>query len=551
MRWLVWLLCLCFLILFPCGPARGQSSEELLTALAEAETERERYGLLYQLTRNYTSGDFRDAPTAVQYGEKAYNSAKTLRDPKLMAAAAYALALAYKRDKNPGRAETYFRIASQQAMKTGNAGLILKATAERTRIASRRQRYRDAVKINEDALDYFTQDGNDIETLRARLEIEEAELRRRRAEVEEATTSLSREVERLEGEKNSLESANQDLERRNRSSTATLREREEELMRTQEEKQRVEERVAESRQEIRSLSREALEQRAVAAQAREELAEEALVRQAAEVDKLRAEALAAEQGEQRNRALAIGGVAGLLALSLALFAIVKIRSSRKLSRANEALDEARRRSDDLLENILPVEIARELKATGEAQPQRFEDATVLFCDFVNFTQISEQLGPDHLVRELDVCFRAFDEIVGRYEDVEKIKTIGDAYLAAGGLSQRKSVPYNMVATAIGMQEFLARRGAERQRQGLPFFTARIGLHTGPVVGGVVGARKFAYDIWGDTVNVAARVEAAGEPGRINVSESTYNLIRYRYDCDYRGKLEAKNKGMIDMYFVKH
>jgi len=138
----------------------------------------------------------------------------------------------------------------------------------------------------------------------------------------------------------------------------------------------------------------------------------------------------------------------------------------------------------------------------------------------------------------------------KYPGVEKIKTIGDAYMAASGLSTRKSVPNDIVNAAIDMQRFLREEGEKRAQLGLPYFTGRIGMHTGPVVAGVVGARKFAYDIWGDTVNVASRMEAKSEPGRVNVSESTYDLIKYKFRCTYRGKVEAKNKGLIDMYFVE-
>jgi adenylate cyclase len=202
-----------------------------------------------------------------------------------------------------------------------------------------------------------------------------------------------------------------------------------------------------------------------------------------------------------------------------------------------------------LKNILPVHIAEELKTTGKARARRFPEATVLFCDFVNFTKTAERLGPEALVQELDVCFKAFDKIMDRYDGVEKIKTIGDAYMAASGLSTRKSLPNDLIRAALEMQRFLNKERAKREQLGLPFFTGRIGLHTGPVVAGVVGARKFAYDIWGDTVNVASRIESKSEPGQVNISESTYHLIKYTFRCTYRGKVEAKNKGLIDMYFV--
>jgi adenylate cyclase len=141
-------------------------------------------------------------------------------------------------------------------------------------------------------------------------------------------------------------------------------------------------------------------------------------------------------------------------------------------------------------------------------------------------------------------------IISQYPDIEKIKTIGDAYMCACGLNDHTSSPDNLIRAALEMQEFLSEQRAERMRMGKPFFEARIGMHTGPVVAGVVGVNKFAYDIWGDTVNIAARMESQCEEGRINISETTYNLVRYTFECSYRGKVEAKNKGAIDMYYVE-
>ena len=190
-----------------------------------------------------------------------------------------------------------------------------------------------------------------------------------------------------------------------------------------------------------------------------------------------------------------------------------------------------------------------LKENGKATAQKFNEATVLFSDFKNFTKISEILNPEQLVKELDDCFKAFDFIISQYEDIEKIKTIGDAYMCASGLIDRKSIPLNMIKAAKEMQEFLEETKQEKIKKGLPYFEARIGIHTGPVVAGVVGVNKFAYDIWGDTVNIAARMEGNCEVGKVNLSETTYRLVKYNYDCEYRGKIAAKNKGEIDMYYV--
>jgi len=257
---------------------------------------------------------------------------------------------------------------------------------------------------------------------------------------------------------------------------------------------------------------------------------------------------------ERTNFLRISGIglASLLLISLLTYGRfrAKKRSARQLASKNEIIEQERKRSEDLLLNILPAAIAAELKEKNKAQARRFEEVTVLFSDFQNFTSIAEQLGPEELVEELDKCFKAFDHIIDQYEDVEKIKTIGDAYMCACGLSERASIPGNMVRAALHMQDYLAEYKAIRQRQGKPYFEARIGLHTGPVIAGVVGTRKFAYDIWGDTVNIAARMEGQSEPGRINISESTFQKVRYQFDCRPRGRIYAKNKGDVPMYFIE-
>lgn len=224
------------------------------------------------------------------------------------------------------------------------------------------------------------------------------------------------------------------------------------------------------------------------------------------------------------------------------------KQRRILQEKNHQIEDERQRSDELLLNILPAAIATELKMDGKAKARRYEQACVLFVDFYSFTKISEQLTPEELVDQLDTYFKAFDFIIGQYK-LEKIKTIGDAYMVASGLSDRITSPLSIVKAALEMQEFLADMRDEKQKENKPFFEARMGIQIGPVVAGVVGVKKFAYDIWGDTVNTAARMQEACEPGHINVTEQIYNEIRYTFNCHYRGKFPAKNKGDIDMYYV--
>jgi class 3 adenylate cyclase len=222
--------------------------------------------------------------------------------------------------------------------------------------------------------------------------------------------------------------------------------------------------------------------------------------------------------------------------------------NKRIQIQNREIEEERRKSDVLLRNILPDEVAEELKTRGYATPHNYESATVVFTDFVNFTQLSTQLTPKQLIDELDACFLAFDEICDRH-GLEKIKTIGDAYMCAGGLPiPNETHPFDAVRAALDMCDWLKTRN--RDNPNAIFRYMRIGIHTGPVVAGVIGKNKFAYDIWGDAVNLASRLEALGEPNRINISEETAEAVKGQFKVSYRGKKEVHNKGLVGMYFVE-
>lgn len=249
----------------------------------------------------------------------------------------------------------------------------------------------------------------------------------------------------------------------------------------------------------------------------------------------------------------IGGAIALLLLAALLFNRnrIRARANLELSNKNVAIERERARADRLLQNILPEKTAQELILHNAVQPVRYESVTVLFSDFVGFTTIAELVPPEDLIAELDACFRLFDSIMEKH-GLEKIKTIGDAYMCAGGLPTPNSThAVDMVEAAIEMQHGLQQLMRSKPNDGKPVFEMRIGIHTGPVVAGVVGSHKFAYDIWGDTVNTAARLEQGSLAGKINISETTYQQVHHLYNCTFRGNLAAKNKGEIAMYFVEY
>jgi len=261
---------------------------------------------------------------------------------------------------------------------------------------------------------------------------------------------------------------------------------------------------------------------------------------------LEKEAEILELNEKRQKIIkyisfAIAGL--ILLLAMALF-----RRYKYVRKTNRIIEEEKDRSEKLLLNILPEETANELKENGKVQAKQFSAVTVLFTDFVGFTKYSENLSPEALVETIGFYFSKFDEIIKKY-GLEKIKTIGDAYMCAGGLPfPTEDHAHKMMLAAFEIAEFVDKT-KKNEEAAEKLFDIRIGINTGPVVAGVVGSTKFAYDIWGDTVNVASRMESMSESGKINISENTYNLVKDDFDCQFRGEIEAKNRGKLKMYFV--
>jgi class 3 adenylate cyclase len=257
-----------------------------------------------------------------------------------------------------------------------------------------------------------------------------------------------------------------------------------------------------------------------------------------------------EDRNRRNFLLFVAALSLLLVVFVAWAYIVKRKGVRVLSQKNRQIVEEKQKSEKLLLNILPETIAHELKEHGKTRPQRHENATVMFTDFEGFTKFSEKHSPEDLVHLVDHYFQAFDQVMHKYH-IEKIKTIGDAYMCVAGIPESKeNHAALMIQAAFEFREIVQQVAEEKQKSGQPFLQMRIGIHSGPLVAGVVGTKKFAYDVWGDSVNIAARMEQHSVAGSINVSESVYLQTKDLFDFEYRGEMEAKNKGKMKMYFVK-
>ena len=246
-------------------------------------------------------------------------------------------------------------------------------------------------------------------------------------------------------------------------------------------------------------------------------------------------------------------ILAILFFAYRLFIRRHIREQERLERIiaerTEELMVEKEKTDNLLANLLPKGTADELMEKGKATRKKFNFVTVLFSDIQGFTRIAEEINPDILIDELDKFFFKFDNVVEKY-NIEKIKTIGDAYMCAGGIPRRnRTNPVEVILAALEMQQYMVEMKEEQLKRGLIFWDIRVGIHTGTVIAGVVGQKKLSYDIWGDTVNIASRMESSGEPEKINISGVTYDYVKDFFICEYRGRMPVKYKGDLDMYFV--
>jgi class 3 adenylate cyclase len=252
--------------------------------------------------------------------------------------------------------------------------------------------------------------------------------------------------------------------------------------------------------------------------------------------------------ELRNQKIQKAFITAALVL-IFIIAFGIYRNYRSKVKTNIILDKQKAEIEGLLLNILPSEVAAELQQNGSATPRFYDQVSVLFTDFKGFTLIADALSPQEVVSELNSCFIAFDNIIEKY-NLEKIKTIGDSYMCAGGIpTEDADHPVNIIQAGLEIRDWMKAMNKRRIDARLQSWELRIGIHVGPAVAGVVGRKKYAYDIWGSTVNIASRMESSGEPGFVNISAAAHGLVKHRYECVYRGKVYAKNIGEIDMYFV--
>ncbi len=528
--------CLLLLLLPTLLPAQAPSVASLRKELEQATTEREKMNLHLDLAEAlFRTNSRKNFDQAIRHAKMANQLAVDLGNAGMSAQASFLLGRIYERKRDYRNAEVWYKSALTFAKQARDADLIIKSVEARSKLAVKDRNYRRAYQINQEAFNYFKSRGNSISEMDRENERILARYERERKALEAQLEALRRERDRLSADKTQLAERSQQLEQQVEQVEEAITEKEQQI-----------EEVARQKQQAEYVAR--LRKKQIdALQLARELDSLTLVQTRMQLENTR---LANER--TRYLFLLLAALAFIVLILAATFFFrlrAKQRTARQLAEKNRQIEEERKRSDELLLNILPAPIATELKEKGKATARRYEQATILFADFRNFTKVAERLSPEQLVAEIDYIFKGFDHIIGQYDDIEKIKTIGDAYMCASGLDDRKRFPLNIVNAALEMQEFLAELAEQRKAKGLPWFEARIGLHTGPVVAGVVGVRKFAYDIWGDTVNIAARMESASEPGKVNISETTYRLVKYSFECTYRGKIEVKNKGQLDMYYV--
>ncbi len=508
----------------------AQSASTLESKLKRAKSKSDQMELKYELAKIYNkSGSSRGK--AALYAKEAYLLAKDKGDYFMLAQIGYLDGTIHANNRDALRAQARYKTAKANAIKAGDSNLAKQILESSAKLHSDSGKFKEAYYATREALNLNVKTSGSSRRVQNNLVNDNATLDYKNRELIKDNERLTKELNTLKGIKGGGDGGIKIGD---------------ETVLTREEAARQRERLA----EIETLESKNAESEAKRARLEKKYA-------ALSKEDLEKEALLSETRLDNERASNFNKILGLALGSLLIFAILLFgrlnanrKSKKELEEKNKLIAEEQKKADDLLLNILPEPIAQELKANGRAKAQKINDASVLFTDFENFSGIAEKMSPEVLVDELDHCFKGFDYIIGQYPSIEKIKTIGDAYMCASGLNGKTHRADELVKAALEMQTFLEEYKIDRQQRSRPFFEARIGIHSGPVVAGVVGFNKFAYDIWGDTVNLASRMESNGVAGQVNISSSTYQKVRHIFRCEARGKITAKNLGQVDMYFVQ-
>ncbi len=516
----------------------AQSVGELQSKLNRSNSKSEKMNLCYQIAEKLLNSN---PAQAADYAHRASLLASELGEKRRETDAIFLAGEAYYRRRDYVNAAGRFNQAWNTARNYGIRDVALNSMQRLEDIATKQNDLREALKWSHETVNYLKNSGaggtrTSSSTAETRL------LEARVAALESQNANLINQLQNTTGQTQNLETVYQtQLREVQEKNLEEINKREQTITQISQEKQRSDSVSRTASQMVQTMTKEQMAASIVRVEQEKEIQDQK--RQLAE-----AELAQKISDNQRNLAAMIASIVFVFAGAFYLRYRAKRRTADDLAEKNKIIDQEQKKSDNLLLNILPPAIATELKANNKVAARQYDQATVMFIDFTGFTYVAEHLPPEGLVEELDYCFSNFDRIIGQYR-IEKIKTVGDAYICASGLSDMNASPSDMVKAALEIQDFLLHHKAERQSQGLLHFEARVGIHTGPVVAGVVGKKKFAYDIWGDTVNIAARMEEACEPGRVNVSEAAHWLAKYEFEWQYRGKIAAKNKGAMDMYYV--
>ena len=517
-------------------PANAQSISELEAKYNKSGSKSERMNLAYQIAEKSLSAS--NAKKASDFANRASQLATEIGDKRREADATFLSAEAEYRLRNFKEASSRFMHSWNAARNYGLRGVALSSTEKLQDIALKQNDYREALKWSRETVNYLKDSGGGVRgggDAQRRLE-------NQLATAEANNRALREQLAQITGQTQVLETTYQSqLKEVQEKSKQEITEKDQTITQIEQARQRLDSLASSKSRMVETLTKEQMADAIVRAQQEKELQLQKTLVAEAELGK--------QQSENMRNLLGLVAAFVLVMAMLFYFRFrAKRRAANELAEKNALVEAEKKRSDNLLLNILPPAIAQELKTRNKVAARKYDQATVMFIDFTGFTQVAERLSPEMLVEELDYCFSNFDRIISQYR-IEKIKTIGDAYLCASGLSDMNASPSDIIRAALEIQDFLLALKAERMDRSMPYFEARVGIHIGPVVAGVVGAKKFAYDIWGDTVNVAARFEEACEPGRVNVSENVYDFARYEFEWNYRGKIAAKNKGAMDMYYV--